>query len=229
MKFNRDSILPVIAVLVSVVVITVVVKGSKISTYNEQALEKEQKQAEEEEKQAIIDMLAEQGIDKDKLEDEYTQESGATILGDALPAKAYRTLAEAEKEFGYYLGYHNQLESLSDYELVDMHIINDKFMQGTYENSDSTKTISVKTSKEMTAKELVKVYKDHDYAGNVNIQDIEVNLAGKDSETLNLAYFSVPNGKSYSINTEAGLSAEDMSSLITELIDNLKIMDDWEE
>lgn len=181
----------------------------------------------EEEKQGIIDMLAAQGVDKNKLEEEYKTDNGGTILGDALPAKAYRTLHEAESAFGYYLGLHNKLESLTEYQLVDMHIINNEFMQGTYENGDGKKSISVKTSKKKTEQELIKVYKEHNYNSTIEIQGIKVNMAGESKDKINLASFTVPNKKSYSINTTAGLTPDEMNRLVDELIGNLKIMDDW--
>lgn len=182
----------------------------------------------EEFKQGVIDMLAEQGVDKEKLEKSYTNANGATILGDALPAKEYKSLHEAEETFGYYLGLHNTLESLTGYDLIAMHIVNNTFMQGTYENG-TDKSLLVKTSKKEKSEELAKVYTEYEIFKSIDVEGVKVNLSSKDTESINLAYFDLSNGKSYALSTVSGLSEEDTLKLLRELITNLKSMEDWKE
>lgn len=176
---------------------------------------------------SIADVLAEKGIDTDKIQGKSSTSSGGTILGSALPAVQYKTLNDAEKSFGYYLGLHNKLESLSDYELVDMYIINKQVMQAVYENSNSTKTITVKTSKTETASDLADVYSNDKVNDQIEVNGVDINISVS-NDVIKLAYFSVPNGKSYSVYTAAGLNTDDMTSILTELIENLKLMEDWE-
>lgn len=181
------------------------------------------------EEQVIMDILKDAGVDVDALDEGAKTGSGGTILGDALPAMSYRTLADAEQEFGYYLGLHNKLESLTEYELVAMYIIDNDIMQGIFNNLDETKTITVKTSKVKSKQELISVYNEYEINEHEIIEGIDVAMSGNTSEEINLAYFDVKNGKNYSIFTHSGISREQMVELVSELISNLKIMDDWVE
>lgn len=52
-------------------------------------------------------------------------------------------------------------------------------------------------------------------------------MGDKKSDLYNLAWFST-NGKSYSIETKAGLTKENLESLLDELIWNVITMEDWE-
>ena len=61
--------------------------------------------------------------------------SGMTVIGDAIPAKSYRTLAEGEEAYGKYLGLHNHVsDGTFDWELVQVVIIDEKILQGTYKS-----------------------------------------------------------------------------------------------
>lgn len=175
----------------------------------------------------IKNILESQGIDGSIVEDKKRTESGATILGDALPVKECRTLAEGEEIIGYYLGLHNKLESLPDYELVQLFIINNEFMYAIYENQNDLDTILIKTSKIKDSKDLTSVYEDYKLKDIINIEGVDVNVSSNTEGIVNLAYFDVKNGKSYSIFNKAGLEEGDIKLLLKELISNLKIMDDW--
>jgi len=179
------------------------------------------------ENDATLSVLKDAGVDTTKIENKAATAGGGTILGGALPAVAYKTLSEAESAFGYYLGLHNKMGSLTGYNLVGMYIIDGKVMQGIYESSDATKTITVKTSKIEASTELVSVYSKYSLDETIEINGVSVKLLGSTKESFNLAYFSVPNGKGYSIHTDSGLSETDMNKLLTELINNLQSMDDW--
>ena len=175
-------------------------------------------------KETILNMLAGQGLDKNKLASEYKSQSGATILGGAMPAIRYKSLADAEKAYGDYLGLHNKLDSLVEYSLVDIHIINKEFMEASYETQDAKKSIIVKTSKVKKAADLIKVYGTLDYNLKVTIQDIDVNIAGTGIDKIQLMSFDTSDGKSYSIHTDYGLSAVDANKLLTELINNVQLI-----
>lgn len=177
--------------------------------------------------QGITELLKENGVSEDKIKNMQKTASGATLMGDAVPAKEYRTLNDAEKEFGYYLGLHNKLESLDGYELVAMHIINEEFMQGTYESDKES--LIVKTSKVKSAEDMAKVYNDMTNKNNQTILGVPVSLRSKEVGKVNVATFRVPNGKNYVISSVAGLSNEEMKELLSELIDNLQRMDDWQD
>lgn len=177
--------------------------------------------------QGITELLKENGVSEDKIKNMQKTASGATLIGDAVPAKEYRTLNDAEKEFGYYLGLHNKLESLDGYELTAMHIINEEFMQGTYESDKES--IIVKTSKVKSAEDMAKVYNDMTNKNNQTILGVPVSLKSKEVGKVNVAAFRVPNGKNYVISSVAGLSDEEMKELLSELIDNLQRMDDWQD
>lgn len=142
----------------------------------------------------------------------------------------YRTLAEAEEDMGYYLGFHNTLESIPGYHLVAMYNVGDKsWFQAIYEHEypDTYGVLVVKVSKNVSRETLISPY--------TNQYDIEtktihgVNVEYKYVNDLYcLTSFSVPNGKSYSLYISTGITVDEMNSLLIELIDNLKSMEDWE-
>lgn len=175
----------------------------------------------------VTELLKENGVSEEKIAEMQKTASGATIMGDALPAKEYRTLNDAETAFGYYLGLHNKIDSLPEYELTAMHIINNEFMQGTYENSDGTKSILVKTSKTKSASEMSSVYTGNTYSKEEYIHGVEVKLQGKQAGTINVASFNVQNGKEYVISSVAGLDEANMLDVLAELIVNIQGMEDW--
>ena len=165
----------------------------------------------------VTELLKENGVSEEKIAEMQKTASGATIMGDALPAKEYRTLNDAETAFGYYLGLHNKIDSLPEYE----------FMQGTYENSDGTKSILVKTSKTKSASEMSSVYTGNTYSKKEYIHGVEVKLQGKEAGTINVASFNVQNGKAYVISSVAGLNEANMIDVLAELIVNIQGMEDW--
>lgn len=171
------------------------------------------------------------GIDPKDLNKEITT-SGGVLTGDvAKTVKQYRTLAEAEEDMGYYLGLHNDIESHPELQLVGMYNIgNGAWYQAAYESSSNKISgITVKTSNKTDIKQLIAPYNVGEYKNKEvkNIEDIEVNFLGNESSVVNLVYFKVKNGKSYSIFTSAGNDDAVMTDIATELISNLKIMDDW--
>lgn len=176
---------------------------------------------------SVMKMLEEQGLSKSKLEKQYHTSSGATILGDGLPVKNFKTLNDAETSFGYYLGLHNKLASLSGYQLVSVYVINSLFMQASFDSTDGKKSIVVKTTKKETAAMLTNVYSKGKYIDKINVNGTEVTIYGTSREVANTSYFGVKNGKQYSIHTEKGISKKDMLALLGELINNLHSMTDW--
>lgn len=60
-----------------------------------------------------------------------------------------------------------------------------------------------------------------------NIHGVMVDFRGYEDGKYLLAYFEVPNGKKYSIYSSVGKSSDLIVSIVTELIGNLQIMDDW--
>lgn len=190
----------------------------------ETAIQKEPVEQVDAEKEEILGMLESQGVDRAKLEEEYKTKNGATILGDALPVEKFKTLAEAEERYGDFLGLHNKLESLNEYSLVAMHLVNHEFIQATYESADETKTIVVKTSKVKTPTQLIAVYGDYTYKKQIDIQGINVSTSGESENKVQLMYFNTLDGKSYSLHTTYGLSEVEATKLLIELVSNLQLM-----
>lgn len=172
---------------------------------------------------SLLDILRENGIDTSELEESGDTDIGGKILGSALPAKQYRTLHDAESAFGYYLGLHNHLDSLTEYELVDMYIINGNIMQAVYENADETRTITVKTSKEKSVDELADVYTRYSHEVEKTYSGISVTFSGEEDDMVNLVKLSY-SGKAYTIYSASGLGVEDAEDLTKELIKNLLLI-----
>ena len=153
---------------------------------------------------------------------------------------------------GYYLGLHNNIESVPEYNLVGMYGINEgEWYQAIFESSEADKqlaelgdniteaqakeitsmypSITLKVNKGGSIDSLIEPYKDsYDKKEDSLIEGVRVYFERKsDDSKYNLAYFSVPNGKCYSIFTEDGINETKLVSMLTELINNLKIMSDW--
>jgi len=159
--------------------------------------------------------------------EETIQENDGTL--ETKRVETFRSLSDAEISFGYYLGLHNSLDSIDNYQLVSIHIVANNKMLAIFDHTEEQKSITIKTSKELSINDLINVYNtDSMTKTNENILGVPV-VIGKKGELVNLAYFEVKNGKRYSIYTKEGLSTEDANSLLYELIVNLSTMKDWEE
>lgn len=177
-------------------------------------------------RQQIADEL---GIDVSniKVNDATQLDSGGTVLGAAKKVKNYRSLADAESDMGYYLGLHNKLQSLSGYELVGMYQISDSWYQALFECSGKP-SITVKTSKEASLEDLTAAYtSEYDVVETEYIKGINVTSKSDADGTVHLMYFETENDKKYTIFSTDGIDSLDAASLVTELLDNLKGMDDW--
>lgn len=215
---------------------TVLYKG-RTDKYINDTIKKDES---EESDEGLRKFLNEVGVDDTILSDKTKTESGANVLGGAKPAKSYKSLGLAEDAFKDYLGLHNKIESITDdnYELAHIMIVNNgDFMQAVYNTDESltgrgVKTITVKLTKTLPVNELTDVYFED---GNTiyNEEDemfgvkYKIYKGDKKSDLYNLAWFST-NGKSYSIETKAGLTKENLESLLDELIWNVITMEDWE-
>lgn len=180
----------------------------------------------------VLDTLGKDSSDLNKVYDE----DGNILSNTVKTIKAFRTLAEAEEYMGYYLGLHNTLECIDGYELVQMSSVgNDDWMQALYqgENLDDYPDFTVKVSKESSLDILLSAFDlDNGYPIKEikNIYDVKVTVLGKissDENVLNLSYFSTDNGKNYVINCGGGMTRDNMLAILSELISNLQIMDDW--
>ena len=177
-------------------------------------------------RQQIADEL---GIDVSniKVSDTTQLESGGTVLGSAKKVKNYKSLADAESDMGYYLGLHNKIDSLRGYELVGMYKIADSWYQAVFECSDKP-SITVKTSKEASLKDLTDAYtSEYNVVDTDNIKGIDVTSKSDADGTVHLMYFETINNKKYTIFSTDGIDSLDAVNLVTELITNIKGMDDW--
>ena len=196
------------------------------------------------------------GVDKEDLTGVVKTESGATLEGNlAKTVKQYRTLAEAEEAMGYYLGLHNTIESHPEYNLVAMYNIGDgAWYQALFEHSEASRiteelgdaiteheaahlaeeypSLTVKTTKDTEAglDGLIAPYLD-DFNSDeiITINDVKVRICSNYEGEALLGCFTIPNKKSYSIYTSYGIEPEVMKDILGELINNLKIMEDWED
>lgn len=183
----------------------------------------------EEYNNAVKELLKNQGLSDEELAKIETTENGATIVGNAKPVISYRTLHEAEEAFGNYLGLHNSVVIDEDYELVSMMIIDNNILFGTYENSNADKTFTIKLSMTESIEDIKNgAYSLYEDTKEVEIEDVNVKLY-EDNRGVHIAEFECKNSKKYVLFSLDGISEKHMEKVVTELIDNLKIMGDWGE
>lgn len=183
------------------------------------------------EDKAFLELMEELGIDINTLGEQKQTDDGAKVIGDARPAKAFRSLGEAEDAFGYYLGFHNTIESVDNdtYELIGIYIIENDFMQAVYDNNDQTKKLVVKLAINSETDDLINVYFENGEIGydkEDKIHNVNYRLYKNDKETdiYNLVWFKTEDGKAYSIDTKTGLKEKEIRSLLDELIWNVITM-----
>lgn len=184
----------------------------------------------------MLDIMEEQGIDTTKIEDNIRKsvlESGGVILGGALPAKEYKTLASAEQQFGTYFGLHNKLDSIENCELSKLFIINEDTMNAIYDieyEEHVEKTMIIKLTIKNTLESLIDVYKENKYSskGILDIGGIDVTIEGIENigeyGEVNLAYFEADDGRKYSIHSESGIELEKVKLVLNEIIENVKMI-----
>lgn len=176
-------------------------------------------------------MIEEIGLDPENVNTEITQSGGKLVGEVAKTVKSYKTLADAEEEMGYYLGLHNTLESQPNLKLVGMYNIGKgSWYQALFEDeTESLANITVKTSKTTSLEDLTAPYDIGDYKSVdiKSINGIDVTFGKYENDLVNLVGLATPNGKAYTIYTSVGNEYSVMESIVIELINNLKIMDDW--
>lgn len=142
----------------------------------------------------------------------------------------YKTLAEAESDMGYYLGFHNDMKSVPEYHLIAISNVGEKaWFQATFQHEESDKwpDIVVKTSKESPLESLKITYSStmNDIVTRT-YHGISVEYAGN-GEYYKLVSFETPNNKAYTLYCNNGFKIEYWEPIVKELISNLVIMDDW--
>lgn len=177
------------------------------------------------------EILEEIGLDPSTVTTEITQSGGKIVGNLAKTVKSFKTLADAEEDMGYYLGFHNTIESHPELTLSGIYSIGSgEWYQALFEDETNTiNNITVKTSMKTSIEELTAPYNivDFDSISSETIYGVEVTFVGNNGNTVNLVYFDVPNGKAYTIYTSVGNEYSLMQDLVVELIGNLQIMDDW--
>ena len=177
------------------------------------------------------DLIEQIGLDPDNVTTEVTTSGGKLVGNLAKTVTSFRTLAEAEEDMGYYLGLHNTIESHPELTLSGVYKIGqDDWYQALFEDaSGSVNNITVKTSMTTSVSELIAPYNvsDYNWTRSESVLGVNVTFAGNDDGIVNLMYFDVSNGKAYSIYTSVGNEYSVMLDIVSELIENLQIMDDW--
>ena len=166
--------------------------------------------------------------------DKIVTESGATLEGNlAKTVKQFKTLAEAEEDMGYYLGLHNTVQSHEEYRLVGMYRIGEnEWYQAAFDCETNPKEgFTLKVSKTMTEEEMLKPYEDSDFRyKSTNFYGFTaITYESLTEEKWNLASFTCKNGKVYSLYTGEGIERKLFEDIVSELLGNLIIMDDWVE
>lgn len=147
----------------------------------------------------------------------------------------YKTLADAESDMGYYLGFHNTIESVPELSLVGMYSIgNGEWYQALFESStnddeNAVHNITVKTSMVDDKSKLMATYNidSYEYKTTRSIQGVDIDFIGESDDNINVVALSISNGKAYTIYTSLGNSYDVMYSIANELVINLQSMDDW--
>lgn len=178
---------------------------------------------------SVKELLKQQGMSDEDIEKVETSENGATIIGGAKPVVSYRTLHDAETAFGNYLGLHNTIQLDEEYNLVSMMIINKTILFGTYENLNADRTFTVKLSIEDNLEKIKEnAYPEYEESSKLEINGIEATL-WHDDNGAHLLEFECSNEKKYVLFSLNGIKQIYFESIAEELIDNLMIMEDWEE
>lgn len=200
--------------------------------------ELEEKKREEENEayiETFLEGLYEEGFISEELKDSSKKRvlpSGMTVIGDAIPAKSYRTLADGEAAYGKYLGLHNKVsDGITDWELIQVVIIDDKILQGTYESSNGM-NFNLKLTypeKGATLSDLISVYDKCDRYDDFEMNECKGKLGYSNRiQNYETIFFIAKNEKVYSIHNASGFRKEAIESLLAELTYNLTIMDDWD-
>ena len=186
--------------------------------------------------QEFLEGLYEEGFISEEMKNSSQKRvllSGMTVIGDAIPAKSYRTLAEGEEAYGKYLGLHNHVsDGTFDWELVQVVIIDEKILQGTYESPLNTNFNMKMTYPEKGASliDLISVYNSCERYDDFELNDCKGKLGY--SERLGryeTAFFISKNEKAYSIHNASGFTESEIMTILNELTYNLTIMRDWND
>lgn len=180
------------------------------------------------------ELLRDLGLNTEIINEGTVTKGGANLLGGARPARSYRSLGDAQDAFQDYLGLHNQIESITDvnYELTNIFIIDNSFMQAIYSVEDTEQILTIKFSRELVSKELAEVYfQDNNilYTEEGSILGVDYKIYKNEPTTdmYNLAWFDTHDGKAYSIETKYGLTRDSFNKLLDELIWNVTSMGEW--
>lgn len=166
-------------------------------------------------------------------------DDGMNILGGALPAEDFKTLADAEETFGEYLGLHNTVETRAGntFELVRLVIVNKETMLGTYNeytviNGEHT-TIGgfvIKFSMKQTVDELRQVYFEDTAFSNptINLETAHSKIGYDITDDIYyIATLQHDTGKNYTIYSSGGMTQENMEDIVSELEVNLNSIADY--
>lgn len=167
-------------------------------------------------------------------------DTGGLLVGDvAKEVHSYKSLAEGEEDMGFYLGLHNQIKSQPGYNLVGLYRIGEgEWYQAIYsaepDNNQEANTeypdITMKVTRDYCVIELLEAYETDNYTYyDKDIEGVSVRFHYKSDapDKINIASFELDNDKSYSLFTSVGVKADIIENIATELVNNLKIMDDW--
>lgn len=173
--------------------------------------------------------------------DVQKSESGLSML-NGRTAMSYPNLHQAETAFGERLGLYFTCDSLKNYEMVGAYTVETEFLQCVYAvnqdgsairegediESEAVTTLTVKLSKSVNAKQLIKVYDDYTEVRTEELDDTVIHYCG-DGDNITLVFCDRPDGRAYSIHSVQGIDIKVAQSLVNELFSNLILIEAGEQ